>query len=46
MNSVLVYGLKDPVGGVEHAVMEYVRNMTSRFDITFDFLCFSDSFSL
>lgn len=46
MNRVLVYGLKDPAGGVEQAVMEYVRNMTARFDITFDFLLFSDSFSL
>ncbi len=46
MNRVLIYGLKDPVGGVEQAVMEYVRNMTAHFDITFDFLLFSDSFSL
>ena len=46
MNRVLIYGLKDPVGGVERVVIEYVKSMTIKFDITFDFLVFSEGFSL
>lgn len=46
MNKVLVYGLKDPVGGVEHVVMEYVKNLVDQFDITFDFVVFSEGFTL
>lgn len=46
MNRVLVYGLKDPVGGVEKVVLEYTKSMVAQFDITFDFLVFSENFSL
>ena len=46
MNRVLVYGLKDPAGGVEQVVMEYAKSMTAQFDISFDFIVFSQEFSL
>lgn len=46
MDRVLVYGLKDPVGGVEQVAMEYVRHITAAFDISFDFVCFAEDFSL
>ncbi len=46
MDRVLVYGLKDPIGGVEQVAMEYVRHITAAFDISFDFVCFADHFSL
>lgn len=46
MKRVLVYGLKDPVGGVERVVMDYVKHMVASFDITFDFIIFAPSFSL
>lgn len=46
MNRVLVYGLKDPAGGVEQVVMEYVKSMVAQFDISFDFIVFSQAFSL
>lgn len=45
MKRVLVYGMKEPAGGVETAVMAYVR----RFDpaeITVDAAVFEDNFSL
>lgn len=45
-NRVLVYGLKDPTGGVEQVVMEYVKSMTAQFDIAFDFIVFDRPFSL
>lgn len=43
---VLVYGLKDPAGGVEKIIFDYVRNLTSSHNITFDFLLFGQNFSL
>lgn len=43
---VLVYGLKDPVGGVEKIVVDYVRKLTAKHAITFDFLIFGESFSM
>ena len=47
MKTVLVYGLKDPIGGVERVIFEYVSTITEKHkDISFDFLIFSDSFSL
>lgn len=46
MKRVLVYGLKDPVGGVERVVMDYVKHMVAAYDITFDFIIFAPSFSL
>lgn len=46
MKRVLVYGLKDPIGGVERVVMDYVKHMVAAYDITFDFIIFAPSFSL
>ncbi len=47
MTKVLVYGLKDPIGGVERVIFEYVRCiMKTHNDITFDFMFHADSFSL
>lgn len=47
MTKVLVYGLKDPIGGVERVVFEYVRGITKTHnDITFHFMFHADSFSL
>ena len=43
---VLIYGLKDPTGGVEQVVMEYVKSMTAQFDVAFDFVVFDKPFSL
>lgn len=43
--AVLVYGLKDPAGGVEKIVLEYVRNITKQHNIRFDFLVFGENFS-
>ncbi len=37
---VLVYGLKDPVGGVEHVALEYVRAISKNHSLKFDFLYF------
>ena len=47
MKKVLVYGLKDPVGGVEKIIFEYASCMVnSGYDISFDFIIFSEKFSL
>lgn len=47
MNRVLVYGLKEPLGGVEKVVLEYVRHIIQTGeDITFDFIQFKEGFSL
>lgn len=46
MDRVLVYGLKDPVGGVEKVVLSYARQMTRDYDISFDFVLFTGEFSL
>ncbi len=44
---VLIYGPKDPVGGVEKIVFDYVRNVTQKHeDISFDYLQYGDSFSM
>jgi len=45
MDRVLVYGLKDPVGGVEQVVMNYIRQIVERHNLRFDLLVFGDSFS-
>ena len=38
-NRILIYGPKDPVGGVENIVFEYVRNIVNNHqDISFDYL--------
>lgn len=42
---VLIFGLKDPAGGVESAVMNYVRNF-DRTRLVCDVVVFSDPFSL
>ena len=44
MTKLLIFGLKDPAGGVESAVMEYVRHF-DRDKITADFAIFGDGFS-
>lgn len=47
MKKVLVYGLKDPIGGVEKILFEYVSCMVNGgYDITFDFIIFSERFSI
>lgn len=46
MDRVLVYGLKDPVGGVEKVVMEYARRMAKDHPVSFDFVIFTEGFSL
>ncbi len=47
MTKVLVYGLKDPIGGVERVIFEYIRCIMKKHnDITFDFIFHFDSFSL
>ncbi|MBR2375943.1 MAG: glycosyltransferase [Clostridia bacterium] len=44
---VLVYGPKDPVGGVEKIVFEYVRSITAtQKDVTFDYLVYGENFSM
>ena len=46
MKKVLIYGLKEPVGGVEKIVLDYVRHIVkSGREISFDFLVFSKTFS-
>ena len=45
MDRVLVYGLKEPIGGVEQVAMNYIRNIVSRHELRFDLLVFGDSFS-
>lgn len=45
MERVLVYGVKDPPGGVEKISMEYIRSITAKYDLRFDLLVFGDSFS-
>ena len=47
MKKVLVYGLKEPVGGVEKIIFEYASCMVNNgYDISFDFIIFSEKFSL
>ena len=41
---VLVYGLKDPAGGVEKIVLDYARVLAKK-NISFDFLLFGKDFS-
>lgn len=44
---ILVYGPKDPVGGVEKIVVEYVKTiMASHDNVSFDFLQYGENFSL
>lgn len=44
---VLIYGPKDPIGGVEKIVFEYVRNIIiSHDDIIFDFIVYGKNFSM
>ncbi len=44
---VLIYGPKDPAGGVEKIVFEYVRHIVEKHeDITFDFLQYGSDFSM
>ena len=43
---VLVYGLKDPAGGVEKQVFEYAKHITDKHNIAFDFIIIGDSFSM
>lgn len=44
---VLIYGPKDPVGGVEKIVFEYVRAICSRHDeVSFDLLQYGSDFSM
>ena len=44
---ILVYGPKDPIGGVEKIVYEYVKAITARHsDISFDFLQYGENFSM
>lgn len=45
MKKLLIFGLKDPAGGVESAVMSYVRHF-DREVITADFAVFGEDFSL
>ena len=45
MERVLVYGVKDPPGGVEKIVLEYVRSITAKHDLRFDLMVFGDDFS-
>lgn len=45
MNRVLVYGVKDPAGGVEKVVLDYIRNIVEKTDLRFDLLVFGDRFS-
>lgn len=43
---ILIYGPKDPVGGVERIVLNYVENIvTNHSDITFDYLEYGECFS-
>lgn len=45
-NRVLIYGPKDPTGGVERIVLEYVRNIVAKHqDISFDYLEYGRDFS-
>ena len=44
---VLIYGPKDPVGGVEKIICEYVKAIRAKHDdIVFDFLQYGESFSM
>ena len=44
---ILIYGPKDPVGGVEKIVLEYVKNIIATHkDVSFDFLMYGKNFSL
>ncbi len=44
---ILIYGPKDPVGGVEKIVLEYVKTiMASHDNVSFDFLQYGENFSL
>ena len=44
---VLIYGPKDPVGGVEKIVYEYVKAIREKHDdIAFDFLQYGEKFSM
>ncbi len=44
---ILVYGPKDPIGGVEKIVLEYVKNIIATHkDVSFDFLMYGKNFSL
>lgn len=44
---ILIYGPKDPVGGVEKIVYEYVKNIMEKHpDVAFDFLEYGESFSM
>lgn len=44
---ILVYGLKDPFGGIEKIVLDYVKNITATHkDVSFDFLVYGKNFSL
>ena len=45
MKKLLIFGLKDPAGGVESAVMSYVRHF-DRDAIAADFAVFGEDFSL
>lgn len=45
MKRILIFGLKDPAGGVEHAVTSYVRCFSPEA-LTADFLVFGEKFSL
>ena len=45
MTRLLIFGLKDPAGGVESAVMAYARHF-DRSAITADFAVFGEDFSL
>ena len=47
LRRILVYGPKDPVGGVEKIVFEYVKNiMKNHDDVSFDFLQYGSGFSM
>lgn len=43
--NVLVFGLKEPVGGLEKVVQEYVKPLKATHKINFDFLLFDKNFS-
>ncbi|MBO5412323.1 MAG: glycosyltransferase [Clostridia bacterium] len=44
---ILVYGLKDPAGGIEKIVYDYVKTITQDHpDVSFDFLQFAKPFSM
>ena len=45
MERVLVYGVKDPPGGVEKIAMEYIRRIVQCHDLRFDLLVFDEQFS-